>query len=68
MTKEFNVSGVTCMHCVAKVKKALEQHENVNSVNVTSDNQRVKLDADPMPSLEALNLLLEDFGGYKLSV
>ncbi len=68
MTKEFNLSGVTCMHCVSKVKKALEQHEDVNSVFVTPDNQMVKLDADPMPSLESLNLLLEDFGEYKLSV
>jgi copper chaperone CopZ len=68
MIKQFNVSGVTCMHCVSKVKKALEQHEDVNSAVVTNDNQMVKLDADPMPSVETLNLLLEDFGDYKLSV
>lgn len=67
-TTEFKVTGVSCQHCVAKVKKALESIDSVNNVSVSSDNQALKLDAEPMPSIENLNKLLEEYGNYRLSI
>jgi copper chaperone CopZ len=65
---EFKVSGVSCQHCVAKVKKALDSLDEVNNSSVSLENQTVKLDAEPMPAIERLNEVLEDYGNYKLSV
>jgi copper chaperone CopZ len=65
---EFKVSGVSCQHCVAKVRKALESFEQVNNVSISSDNQILKLDAEPMPPIESLNEKLEDYGNYRLSI
>jgi copper chaperone CopZ len=65
--KEFKVSGLNCQHCVGKVQNIIGSVEGVKHVTVLKDEQQVKIDADPMPDLESLNLLLQDQGHYRLS-
>ncbi|MFW5725224.1 MAG: heavy-metal-associated domain-containing protein [Bacteroidota bacterium] len=63
----FHIEGVTCHHCVAKVKNALEGQQGVQKVEVSRNDDTVTLTADPMPELAQLNNILEDYGNYKLS-
>lgn len=65
---KYKVSGVTCQHCVAKVKKALESVEGVQNVYVSKEDQHVEFDAEPVPPLESINQLLEEYGDYRLSI
>ena len=39
MEKTFKVEGMMCMHCVGRVKKALEQLEGVTAVEVSLENK-----------------------------
>jgi copper chaperone CopZ len=66
--KSFNITGLHCHHCVAKVKNTLEKAPGVQDVEVLQDQQIVKLQADPMPTLDELNQLLDEIGDYQLSV
>ncbi len=64
----YKVSGVTCQHCVAKVKKALDRVDGVQNVSVSQEDQRVEFDAEPVPPLESINQLLEEYGDYRLTI
>jgi copper chaperone CopZ len=64
--QEFKIAGVSCQHCVGKVKKALESIDSVKNVTVVQEEQIVKIEADPMPSIDAMNVVLEGNGHYKL--
>lgn len=66
MIKAYRVVGMTCQHCVMKVKKALESIEGVVSANISLEPPKAELNmARPIP-LEALNELLATYGGYAL--
>ncbi len=65
--KSFHISGLSCQHCVAKVKNALSEVDGLRNIEVLQDEQMVKLKADAMPALEELNNILEDYGDYQLS-
>lgn len=64
---EFNISGLSCMHCAAKVKNTLERVEGIESVNVSRDTGKVLIEAEQLPSVDQLNSLLEEAGDYRLS-
>jgi copper chaperone CopZ len=40
MKKKINIEGMTCGHCSARVKKALEQIEGVESADVSAEDKR----------------------------
>ena len=65
--KKFHIEGLNCHQCVFKVKSALESLEGVQNVKVLQDENLVVLDVVPMPGVQELNELLEDYGSYKLS-
>jgi copper chaperone CopZ len=64
--KLFHIEGLSCQHCVARVKNALEGYAGVQNVEVSQNEGSVKLSADPMPGLPELNDLLENYGNYRL--
>lgn len=66
--KTFHITGMTCQHCVARVKKALESASGISGVHVFPDNNTVVLEAEQVPSLENLNSLLEEYGDYRLQI
>ena len=46
MSTTLKVDGMTCMHCVAAVKKALEQVPGVESAKVSLDKARAVVTGD----------------------
>jgi|AGFS01.1.fsa_nt_gi Copper chaperone len=46
-TLEFSLSGLSCNHCVAQVKKILEQRSDVTSAQVSLDHATVDTTASP---------------------
>jgi copper chaperone len=43
----FKVEGMTCGHCEARVKKAVEGLTGVNHVDVSLSDKTVKIEHDP---------------------
>jgi copper chaperone CopZ len=46
MSTTLKVDGMTCMHCVAAVKKALEQVPGVETAEVSLDKARAEVTGD----------------------
>ncbi|ANU66603.1 heavy-metal-associated domain-containing protein [Turicimonas muris] len=63
MKQSFELSGVNCMHCVARVKKALEPL--AESVEVTLSPALAVLTVKEPVSLEKVNKALAEVGDYK---
>ena len=43
----IKIGGMSCGHCVARVKNALTQIPGVSNVNVDLDTERASLEYDP---------------------
>ena len=54
-TVELNVKGMTCEHCVAKVKGALEGIKGVTNVSVSLERAMAWLNASPDVSPDDLH-------------
>lgn len=57
---ELKIDGMTCGHCVAAVKKALEKVPGVRGAQVELASGRAKVEGDP--SLDALLAAVRDEG------
>jgi len=57
---ELKIDGMTCGHCVAAVKKALEKVPGVRAAQVELATGRARVEGDP--SLEALLAAVRDEG------
>ena len=62
MEQSFELSGVHCMHCVARVKKALEPF--AEKVEVTLSPAIAVLTVKEPVSTEKVNEALSKFGDY----
>jgi copper chaperone len=62
-TTQINVEGMTCGGCVASVKRALQQIEGVQSVDVSLEQAQARVEYDPARVNErALRAAIEDAG------
>jgi len=66
-TVELNVKGMTCEHCVAKVKGALEGIKGVTNVSVSLERAMAWLNASPDVSPDDLIRAVEN-AGYQATV
>lgn len=57
---ELKIDGMTCGHCVAAVKKALEKVPGVTAAEVELASGRARVDGEP--SLDALMAAVQDEG------
>ena len=57
---EFQVSGMTCGHCVAAVERAVREVPGVASVTVDLEHGLVQVDGAPDPAV--VRLAVEDEG------
>jgi len=57
---ELKIDGMTCGHCVAAVKKALEKVPGVTAARVELEAGRAQVEGDP--SLAALLAAVQDEG------
>ncbi len=64
--RTFNIAGVTCKHCVNKVKSALEQMEGVKQISFSDDNQKITVSSDQDMRVVDMNEKLELLGDYKI--
>ncbi|MBT0728480.1 hypothetical protein HGT73_14125 [Rosenbergiella australiborealis] len=54
-TLQFTLSGLSCNHCIAQVKKILEQRSDVTSAQVTLDHATVVTTASPDILIDVIN-------------
>ncbi len=64
--KTYNIAGVTCNHCVSKVKNALEQMEGVKKISFSDDNQKITIQSDEDMRVVDMNEKIETLGDYKI--
>jgi copper chaperone CopZ len=64
--KTYNISGVTCNHCVSKVKNALEQMEGVKKISFSDDNQKINIQSNEDIRMVDMNAKIETLGDYKI--
>ena len=62
---ELKIEGMTCMHCVNTVKRAISEIEGVEEVDVSLEEGRAKVKADENVSCEQLKKAVETWG-YKV--
>ncbi len=62
MEKILNVEGMSCNHCVASVRKALEGLDGVREADVSLDDKKVRVELDKDLADEALVKAVEDAG------
>lgn len=62
MTKTIDVIGMTCSHCVASVKKALEDLPQVESAKVSLADKQAVVSLTEEVSPEVLTEAIEDIG------
>lgn len=62
MEKILNVEGMSCNHCTATVKKALEALDGVKEADVSLEGKNAKVELDKEVADEALVKAVEDAG------
>ncbi|WP_277219131.1 heavy metal translocating P-type ATPase [Peptoniphilus vaginalis] len=62
MEKILNVEGMSCNHCVASVRKALEGLEGVREADVSLDDKKARVELDKDLADEVLVKAVEDAG------
>lgn len=62
MEKILNVEGMSCKHCVASVRKALEGLEGVREADVSLDDKKARVELDKDIADEVLVKAVEDAG------
>ncbi len=62
MSITLKIEGMSCMHCVASVKSALEDIKGVKKVDVSLENASAVVECDDSVSEDALKEAVEDIG------
>ena len=62
MEKILNVEGMSCKHCVASVRKALEGLDGVREADVSLDDKKARVELDKDLADEVLVKAVEDAG------
>ena len=63
MKTSINIAGMSCGHCAARVKKALEDLGGVLLVEVSIENKRAEIEFDEFAvSAQQLESAIEDAG------
>lgn len=62
MTKIIRIEGMSCMHCVKRVKTALEQLQSVSSVAVNLELNQATITCNNALSDELIKETIDDAG------
>ena len=62
MTTTLNIEGMSCQHCVAHVKEALEAIDGVVSAQVDLQKKNALVEHNDSVSLEALKTAVNEAG------
>ena len=67
-TRQYQVGGMMCKHCVGRVERALNSIEGVKAeVTLDPPIANVEYDGDPLPIEELQKILREKAGDYQIS-
>jgi copper chaperone CopZ len=67
MTHEYQLQGLTCDGCVAKVKSLLSQNEAITSVAISSERNEATITMKRHVSTEMLQAALKDYPKYAIA-
>ncbi len=62
MEKKLSVEGMTCQHCVNRVKKIIEKFAGVSDVQVTLEKKEAAFTCDPAADVAGIVKAINDFG------
>jgi copper ion binding protein len=62
MEKKLNVEGMTCQHCVNRVKKIIEKFSGVSNVQVTLEKKEAAFACEPGADVAGIVKAINDFG------
>jgi copper ion binding protein len=62
MKKKLSVEGMTCQHCVNRVKKIIEKFAGVSDVQVTLEEKEAAFICDPTADIAGIVKAINDFG------
>ncbi|MGB3464053.1 MAG: MauE/DoxX family redox-associated membrane protein [Cyclobacteriaceae bacterium] len=66
MVTEYQITGMTCMSCVAKVKAALSAIEDVKHVTINLEYPQAQIESLKKPALHKLQQSLSVAGNYSI--
>jgi len=64
MKKKYNIKGISCGSCVAKIESALS---NIDGVNVQVTSPQLTVNNNNQPSVDEINNLIKEKGDYKIT-
>lgn len=62
ITKNISIEGMSCVHCVKKVEKALKEKKEIKSVSVSLEEKKAEVDFKEEVENEVLKSWIEDLG------
>ena len=62
MEKKLSVEGMTCEHCVKRVKKIIEKNSTVSGVNVSLEKKEAVFSCDESTDTAGIVKAINDFG------
>lgn len=62
MRKILNVDGMSCNHCIEKIKKFLSDCDGVEFININLDDKTLEVDIDDDSRLDSVIEAIEDAG------
>ncbi len=68
MKKEIRIEGMSCEHCVKRVRKVLSELEGVKNIEIELESGIVKLESGSSVSDDVLKEVIEDAGYDVVSV
>jgi len=64
---KFNISGITCNNCIAKIIKLLEEQLAATEISFSNANKAIEFNTNIPVNMEQLNQLLTTIGNYKIN-
>lgn len=68
MSKKITIEGMSCGHCVKRVKDALLELEGIISADIDLDTQTAVIDSTGEVSDEKIKFALDDVGYEVISI
>lgn len=68
MTKVIKIEGMSCMHCVKRVDKALNSVEGVTKVNVNLELNQATIDYNKDINNDVIKTVIDDAGYDVVSI
>lgn len=62
MEKKLRIDGMTCQHCVNRVKKIIEKYAGVSDVRVSLENKEATFICNPNTDIAGIVQAITDFG------